>query len=190
MISVVIPTHESERLLVPTLAALVPGAIAGVVREVIIADAGSQDGTAKVADVAGCRVEVVPGPLGARLASATNVARAPWLMFLRPGSVPEANWIDAIENFLGECELDAQERAAVFRRRARRDRSAFGEMLALAAIALGARPTPDQGLLIAKDLYARIGGHSASVSDPETEILRRLGRNKITVFDCAMAQAR
>ncbi len=68
MISVVIPTHESERLLVPTLAALVPGALAGVVREVIVADAGSRDDTAKVADVAGCRFETVPGPLGARRA--------------------------------------------------------------------------------------------------------------------------
>ena len=31
MISVVIATHESERLLVPTLAALVPGAMTGLV---------------------------------------------------------------------------------------------------------------------------------------------------------------
>ena len=42
MISVVIATHELERALVHTLAALVPGALAGVVREVIVADAGSQ----------------------------------------------------------------------------------------------------------------------------------------------------
>ncbi|KAB2881843.1 MAG: glycosyl transferase, partial [Pseudorhodoplanes sp.] len=35
MISVIIPTHESERLLVRTLACLVPGATAGLVREVI-----------------------------------------------------------------------------------------------------------------------------------------------------------
>ncbi len=64
MISVVIATHESERLLVPTLAALVPGALAGVVREVIVADAGSRDDTAKVADVAGCRFMVTPGSHG------------------------------------------------------------------------------------------------------------------------------
>ena len=61
MISVVIPTHESERLLAHTLAALVPGALDGVLREVIVADAGSKDGTAKVADVAGCRFLVIPG---------------------------------------------------------------------------------------------------------------------------------
>ena len=67
MLSVVIATHESERELLPTLAALVPGAAAGAVREVIVADAGSRDQTAEVADIAGCRVIVSPAPLGARL---------------------------------------------------------------------------------------------------------------------------
>ena len=42
MLSVIIATDESERVLVPTLSALVPGATAGIVREVIIADAGSR----------------------------------------------------------------------------------------------------------------------------------------------------
>ena len=56
MLSVVIATHDSERALLPTLAALVAGAAAGVVREVIIADAGSRDATAAIADGAGCRV--------------------------------------------------------------------------------------------------------------------------------------
>ena len=40
MISVIIATKDSERALVSTLGALVPGAAAGAVREVIVADAG------------------------------------------------------------------------------------------------------------------------------------------------------
>src|ERR1035438_4685185 len=55
MLSAIISTHESERALVPTLAALVPGATAGLLGEVIVADAGSRDATAEVADIAGCR---------------------------------------------------------------------------------------------------------------------------------------
>lgn len=39
MLSVIIPTHDSERALVRTLAALVPGAAAGLVSEVLITDA-------------------------------------------------------------------------------------------------------------------------------------------------------
>ena len=58
MLSVVIATHNSERALLPTLAALVQGAAAGIVREVIVADAGSRDATTAIADGAGCRVLV------------------------------------------------------------------------------------------------------------------------------------
>ena len=54
MLSVIIATLDSERALVPTLAALVPGAMAGLVSEVLVADGGSRDETAVVADVAGC----------------------------------------------------------------------------------------------------------------------------------------
>ena len=41
MLTVVIATHESERSLVQTLAPLVSGATAGLITEVIVADAGS-----------------------------------------------------------------------------------------------------------------------------------------------------
>ncbi len=46
----------------PTLAALVPGATAGIISEVLVADGGSQDETAAVADVAGCNFMHRRGP--------------------------------------------------------------------------------------------------------------------------------
>ncbi len=56
MLSVIIATLNCERALVPTLATLVPGAAAGTVRDVIIADGGSKDATLEVADIAGCEI--------------------------------------------------------------------------------------------------------------------------------------
>ena len=56
MLSVIIATRNSERPLVRTLAALVPGATSGLITEVLIADAGSRDGTPAVADIAGCKL--------------------------------------------------------------------------------------------------------------------------------------
>src|ERR1043165_8782496 len=94
MLSIIIPTHDSERPLVQTLAALVPGATAGLVREVIVADGGSRDGTEQVADGAGCWCVVSGEPLAARLRAAAARARGEWLMFLRPGAIPGPNWID------------------------------------------------------------------------------------------------
>src|ERR1041384_524752 len=99
MLSIIIPTHDSERPLLHTLAALVPGATAGLVREVIVADGGSTDGTAQVADIAGCVLFSSGEPLGARLKAAADGARGKWLMFLRPGAVPGPTCIDETAAF-------------------------------------------------------------------------------------------
>ena len=77
MFSVIVATHDSERALVPTLAALVPGATAGFVREVIVADGGSRDETEQVADIAGCRFLSSAEPLGSRLKAAAGPRQAP-----------------------------------------------------------------------------------------------------------------
>src|ERR1044072_9922236 len=95
MLSVITPPHDSERTLVPPLAALVPGATAGIVREVIVADGGSQDKTEEVADIAGCRFLASSLTVGARLKTAAGQARGDWLMVLIAGAVPGAAWIDA-----------------------------------------------------------------------------------------------
>jgi hypothetical protein len=180
LISVVIATHDSEALLVPTLAALVPGALAGIVREVIVADGGSKDDTAKVADIAGCSFFAGPDLLGARLSGAAAKARSTWLLFLKPGTVLGTQWIEEVSRFMGEAEIDGESaRAAVFRPRARRNRSAFSEALALMTLALYRLPRPDQGLLIAKRHYDAVGGHRADQAEPETDLLRRIGRRHI-----------
>src|SRR6266568_1388711 len=114
MLSVIIATHESERTLVPTLAALVTGATAGLLGEVVVADAGSRDATAEIADIAGCRIISSEAPLGTRLKQAAISTHTPWLMFLRAGCVPEPGWITAADAFMQKTDaLDGAARAAV-----------------------------------------------------------------------------
>jgi glycosyltransferase involved in cell wall biosynthesis len=185
MLSVVIATHESERALMPTLSALVPGAVAGVVREVIIGDAGSRDGTAQIAEGAGCRLLVSPGPRGARLKAAADMARAPWLLFLAPGIVPDATWIDECRRFIEQAELTGQaaEQAAVFRKVSAHFRPMLVEAFALLRAALGASgANAGEALLIAKPLYRRLGGHLPQDEAPERALLRRLGRRRIALL--------
>ncbi len=179
MLSVIIATLDSERTLVPTLAALVPGATAGLVSEVIIADGGSNDDTAAVADVAGCNFLKTEGPLGKRLQTAAAVARAPWLLFLRPGIVLDTPWIGEVGAFVERGAPEMQ--AAVFQR-ASPPQGGVREALAMLGRALFAKPRPEQGLLVAKDAYRRLGGHSEAAADPETEFLRRIGRRRMAVL--------
>jgi glycosyltransferase involved in cell wall biosynthesis len=187
MLSVVIPTHDSERVLLPTLAALVAGAAAGIVREVIVADAGSQDATAEIADVAGCRVLLSSGAREARLTAAAAVARGPWLLFLQPGIVPDATWVEETRRFVEEAELRglAASHVAVFRpaRMGGAWRPGAAEALALLRLALGARPKPEQGLLISKRLFQALGGYREGA---ERQLLRRLGRRRIVMLPTGM----
>jgi glycosyltransferase involved in cell wall biosynthesis len=183
MLSVVIATQESERALLPTLAALVAGAVNGIVREVIVADAGSRDASATIAEGAGCRVLISGATRGARLKAAAAVARAPWLLFLQPGTVPDATWIDDVRRFTEEADLRgcAGSYAAVFRAASATFRPTVIEAVALLGAALGARPNPSQGLVIAKTLYDACGGHR-ELAETERDLNRRLGRRRLVLL--------
>jgi Glycosyl transferase family 2 len=185
MLSVVIATHDSERVLLPTLAALVAGVPTGLVREVIIADANSRDATAAIADGAGCRVLSSNGTRGARLKAAAAAARAPWLLFFVPGTVPDITWVDETRRFIEQIELNGRSgtHAAVFRPGPTTFRPALAEALALLWTAVGARPSAGQGLLIARTLYDALGGHR-DVAEPERDLARRLGRRRVVLLRC------
>jgi glycosyltransferase involved in cell wall biosynthesis len=183
MLSVIIATDESERALVPTLAALVSGATAGAIREVIVADKGSHDQTAEVADVAGCRLLVVPAAAAGRLRAAAKVARASWLMFLRPGIAPDPSWIPETMRFVETAELsgEAQKQAAVLSPGLRHAHP----VVAALRMSLLRRPRAEQGLIIPKRLYDSLGGHRDGVADCETDLLRRIGRRRLAVLRTA-----
>jgi len=182
MLSVVIPTHNHAHALIPTLQMLVPAALEGVVRQVIVADAGSTDRTHAVAEEAGCDIVEIGAPLGRRLRTGAAKARAPWLMFLKPGAVLEPTWVVETKRFVDRMAAQgADGPAAVFRREIVVDefRPALGRTLALAKALFACKPTADQGLMIAKRLYDRLGGHSDNARHPEADFIARLGRRRI-----------
>jgi len=185
MLSVIIPTFNSERMLVPTLAMLISGAMSGVVREVTIVDGGSTDATLQVADAAGCEVAVSSAPLGTQLKAAAAAARSPWLMFLRAGTVLDATWLDEATRFIDESEGSGAWRSAAVFRKSISVRSTYPvifEALALLKFAMFGRAHPDQGLLIDARLYNEIGGHRDTAANPEADLLARLGRRRILML--------
>jgi len=192
MLSVIVASHESERTLVPTLSALVPGVACGLLRDVVVADAGSSDATEEVADLAGCRFMSSPEPLGARLKAAAAVTRAPWLMFLRAGCVPEPGWIGAAEHFMQTADMLAEtDRAAVFRPHSSADlmRPRLLELMVILRAAFGGTPRPEQGLLIARRFYEALGGHDGHDA-ADAALLRKLGRRRIAMLSCGASAPR
>jgi glycosyltransferase involved in cell wall biosynthesis len=179
MLSVIVPTHESERILVRTLACLVPGATAGLIREVILADGGSTDETAEVGDVAGCRFLPLPGPLGPRLDFAVSSARGDWLMLVPAGAVLEAGWVAEVQQF---TERAPAEVAAAFSD-ALRPHGQDSMLSALLAVWRARRMSlaPGRGLVISKPFYRELGGFGNG-ADPEADLLRRIGKRRLATL--------
>ena len=88
MLSVLIETRNDEEGLARTLASLVGGAVEGLVREVIVCDAGSTDQTHYVAEHAGCHYLAQGG-----IAAGIKLAKGDWLLLLEPGSRLAEGWI-------------------------------------------------------------------------------------------------
>src|SRR3712207_5497926 len=100
MLSAIVLARADERGVVATLAALVPGAAAGLVRDVLLVDRERADSMARVADVAGCNLLIRQGSDGALLSEGAKAARSNWLLFLRAGAILEAGWIDETAQFM------------------------------------------------------------------------------------------
>jgi hypothetical protein len=180
MLSVIIPTEGVEQPAVATLAALVPGAAAGIIREVLLVDRASNGVIERVADVAGCRFLGFEGTRAAALAAGARAARSPWLMFLHAGAVLDNGWIEETTQFIQNVSGSERPRAGVFRYA----RSPYADASLRDGIKFVARmiagPSAEQGLLIARDHYERLGGYRPDSRRSETRLLRQLGRSART----------
>jgi hypothetical protein len=178
MLSVIIPTEGVEQPAVATLAALVPGAAAGVIREVLLVDRSGTGVIERVADVAGCRFLRFEGSHAAALAAGARQARSPWLMFLHAGAVLDNGWIDETAQFIQRVSMSDHPRAGIFRY-ARSPYAETGLRDGLKFIArMIAGPSADQGLLIARDHYERLGGYRPDARRSEARLLRQLRRSR------------
>jgi hypothetical protein len=182
MLSVIIPTDGIEQPAVATLAALVPGAAAGVISEVLLVDRADSGVIERVADIAGCRFLRFHGSHAAALAAGARQARSPWLMFLHAGAVLDTGWTEETVQFIQRVSASGQRRAGIFRfarspyaETGLRDRFRF-----VARMIAG--PSVDQGLLIARDHYERLGGYAPDARRSEARLLRRLGRSSRTLL--------
>lgn len=184
MLTVVIATSNDEERLAYTLAALVPAAAEGFVREVIVADAGSSDATTAVADATGCVLIVGQGTVGERLhRAAEQASRGDWLLFLPPGAVLESRWEAEAGAFIERAVRSGQgDRCAAIFRYSLDDMGSFSRLREVGAAfvtSLTGLPHPAQGLLISKAFYRRLGGYRPLAALEDVDIYRRIGRFRL-----------
>lgn len=182
MISVVIPTCNSEEGLARTLSSLVTAAAEGVIREVVIVDGGSSDGTKLVAEAAGCSLIEHTGNWGERInAGVGAMRRSPWLLILPPHVDVDANWHREASVFMERIDRAGRNRtdAACFRLEFDSFdwRARMAERVVAWGGALGGWYTVDQGLLLPRGLWDSIAGGNLPAT--HRALLRRIGRRKI-----------
>lgn len=185
MISVIIPTLNAERVLAPTLAALIPATVDGIVRQVIVADGGSVDHTCDIAEAAGADVVCADRGRGSQLIAGARAARFPWLLFLHADTLLEPGWHSEAEALIARVEAgQLAPTAAAFRFAL--DDSGFRPRLLEAGVAVRCAllrlPYGDQALLIPAQLYAEIGGFRPMPLMEDVDIACRLGRRRIVML--------
>lgn len=184
MLSVIIPTLNAEKTLTRTLASLVPGALDGFIREVIITDGGSTDTTAEIADAAGAEFVRAPRGRGSQLRAGAEAARSQWLLFLHGDTTLDPSWLAETRQFIERMETQygpGAEQAAYFKFTLN-DYSRGARILERGVAwrcALLALPYGDQGLLISKQFYDDLGGHRPWEIMEDVDLVRRIGRQRL-----------
>ena len=150
-ISVIIPTLDAEAELSACLLGLVEGLDAGLITELVISDGGSSDETCKLADAWGAKIETGPPSRGGQLRRGCAAARGEWFLVLHADTVLAPGWSAAVAKHL------SQTKAGYFKLRFDRGGQAVAAWANMRARVFGL-PFGDQGLLIWRDLYERVGG--------------------------------
>jgi GT2 family glycosyltransferase len=179
MISVVIPTHNAAASLPRCFDGLIGATVRGLVKDVVVADGGSTDGTLTIADAAGCHVVRAGASRASQCIAGARMARGDWLLFLLPETMLESGWENEVESFMASVSLE-RPRAASFRFSLDDFSGAARRREAMVAWRTGlfGLPYAEQGLLVPKRLYQKIGGHR-EVGHEDADLVRRIGRSRL-----------
>ena len=101
-ISVVIPTFNSELQLPRTLWSLMEGVDSGLIREVIISDGGSTDGTQNISFNWGAKFVVGGTSRGGQLRRGVATACGDFLLIVHSDTILEAGWASELQSSLSD----------------------------------------------------------------------------------------
>lgn len=181
VLDVIVPALDAAAVIEATLASLAEGAL--LIRRVLVVDGGSGDDTVARAERAGATVIQGPRGRGPQLAAGAAASDAPWLLFLHADTRLAPGWTGPVAAFI-EAGPDGSKAAAftlAFDDASRHAR-ALARLANWRARAL-ALPYGDQGLVMSRALYERIGGFRPLPLMEDVDLVRRIGRARLQHLD-------
>jgi rSAM/selenodomain-associated transferase 2 len=188
-IDVVVPTLNAAAGLARTIATLDGTGVLSL--SITVCDGGSRDDTVAIARAAGAAVLTAPAGRGGQLATGAAAGNAPWILFLHADVTLGTGWADAVRHFTADAANAA--RAGYFQLRfdSPDPRARRVERLVAWRCRTFGLPYGDQGLLIARSFYQRLGGFSPLPLMEDVVFVRRVGRRNLVPLDAdAIASAR
>jgi rSAM/selenodomain-associated transferase 2 len=182
-LSVVIPVLDGAVPLPSCIAALAEGRHGGLIGEILVVDGGSRDGTPEIAVAEGARLVEAPRGRGTQLAAGGAAALGDWLLFLHADTRLTPGWSTTVAAFIEDKANE--ESAGYFGLRLDDDAPAarrLEHMVRLRCRWLGL-PYGDQGLLLARRFYQRLGGFRAMPLMEDVDLVRRIGRRRLRALD-------
>jgi rSAM/selenodomain-associated transferase 2 len=180
-VSAIIPTLNAADSIARTLAALEP-LRPDPIAELVVVDGGSSDETVARAHAAGAIVVVSGRGRGRQLAAGAGRAGGRWFLFLHADTELDRAGLAALRRFVA---TDNGRMAATFELAFASDRAEARRVERIAAWrhrVLGL-PYGDQGLLVRRDLYERVGGFRDLPLMEDVDLVLRLGRNRLTTLE-------
>lgn len=149
-ISVVIPTLNAQDTLPACLSSLMEGLDAGLIRDLVISDGGSQDDTRVLADAWGATILTGAPSRGGQLRRGCAAAGGEWLLVLHADTELSEGWSCAVRAHLstmqaGWFQLEFDKGGAWV--------AGWANLRARMGLPYG-----DQGLLLPRRLYQEVGG--------------------------------
>ena len=178
-VTVVIPTYNSERTINNTLNILTK-----IFKNIIVVDGQSNDLTRKICNKYNTKLFTLKNNnRGIQLNLGSEKVFTNWILFLHADSILENTAIEEIEKFISSDEN--KYKAATFKLKF--DQVNIYAFLLSKVVTFRSKyfklPYGDQGLLISKAFYNKIGGYKNLPIMEDVEIIRNIGFRNIKILN-------